>query len=166
VLDGLHYRIFDSTRQILDRLDEISRQIRGEDDTEIEDDSNTDILGIPIEVQDTFTILAQEKHPDLKAVPLADGLNAVVFYLDRTTRNPTRATRSEHRYHASVLSLMKAAWLLDITTDGNEYEEACQYRSSDGLENQLMTWGMTVERFAKKLEDVCSASGVSVEAMH
>jgi hypothetical protein len=145
----------DALSQILNRIDDLSRQLR--EDGEENEDSNeqpaTPFI-IPDELEQGFLELAQQRYSNLAELSLTQSLDSAVYYLDRVTKKPLKSTQRENRYVSTVLNLMKAYWLLNATKECREYREACLYRPTDKLENQMMTWGMTVDKFVQKLEEV------------
>lgn len=148
----------DAARQIINRIDELGRQLRGEEEEEEVDDKNQQsalLFTLPHEVEEAFSALAQQRYPDLAKLSLTQGLDSVICYLDRVTKKPPKSTQRESRYLSSVLNLMKACWLLKATKACDEYSTACAYQSKDAFENTMMTWGMTIDKFVQKLEEVC-----------
>jgi hypothetical protein len=152
----------DALSQILDRIDELGRQLREEEDEVDEDKQGSTVLfTLPDEVEGAFCTLAQQRYPDLAKLSLKQGLDSVVYYLDRVTNNLLKSTQRKSRYHSSILNLMKACWLLNATKACSEYSAACAYQSTDEFEGRMMTWGMTIDRFVQKLEEA-RLSGLQV----
>ena len=59
--------------------------------------------------------------------------------------------RQDVAYRRAILNLMKALWLLDITKASEEYANTRIYKPKDEIEDQMMKWGMTVEKYAGNL---------------
>jgi hypothetical protein len=154
-IEDLRYQMQDGIRQILTELDKVRRDIglNVDEDNQI---SNSCIapFTVPLEVKDAFMELAEQTCYDLSKLPVAAGLESVVYHLDRATKPTMTKTQPEDRYCASVLSLMKASWLLELTTASEEYSDACSYEATDQLENKMMEWGMTIKKYTEKLEQV------------
>jgi hypothetical protein len=146
----------DVLSQILNRIDELSRQLREEEEEEVDENNQQSTMSftLPIEVKGAFSTLAQQRYPDLAKLSLTQGLDSVVYYLDRVTKKPLKSTQRESRYLSSLLNLMKACWLLEATKACDEYSTACAYQSKDAFESRMMTWGMTIDKFVQKLEAV------------
>lgn len=154
-IKDLRYQMQDGVSQILTQLDKIRRDIGVEVD---EDDQTRNSCAtpftVPLEVKDAFTELAEQICYDLSRMPVAAGLESVVYHLDRATKPTATKTQPEDWYCASVLSLMKATWLLELTTASEGYSDACSYEATDQLENKMMEWGMTIKKYTEKLEQV------------
>jgi len=144
----------DGFSQIFDRIDQLSRQLRGEDEIDENSQQSTVPFALPPEVDEKFSALAQQRYHDLAKLSLTQGLDSVVYCLERIGRKPLKPTQGETRYLSSVLNLMKACWLLQATKESDEYSTACEYQSKDAFESKMMMWGMTVDKFVQKLEDV------------
>jgi hypothetical protein len=120
------------------------------------------VFTLPQEVEEVFCAIGQQRYPDLASLLLAQGLDSVIYYLDRVTKNLLKSTSQENRYISTVLNLMKACWLLKATKECREYSTACAYQSNDAFENRMVNWGMTIDRFVKKIEEVVSPRPVAV----
>jgi hypothetical protein len=145
----------DALSQILNRIEELSRQLREEEEEVDENNQQSTVpFTLPDEVEEAFSALAQQRYPDLAKLSLTQGLDSVVYYLDRVTKKPLKSIQRESRYLLSVLNLMKACWLLKATKACGEYSTACAYQSKDAFESRMMMWGMTIDKFVQKLEVV------------
>jgi len=150
-------QIYDPTNRILSALGQLGRQIRGEeeyDDLPIESPAP---VAIPQELEDGFSTLARELFPNLSAIPLDRGVDVVAFYFNRTTKTPDQLVQREIKYLINILNIMMATWLLRLVKAGQDYQNATWYCSPDPVWQQMDQWGMTVERFFDKFEEViCS----------
>ena len=109
---------------------------------------------MPLELEDRFSILAQELFPDLSAIPLDRGVDAAVFYFSTVTKTLGELVQSETKYLITIITIMKAAWLLRTVKAGQDYKNATRYCSPNPVEQQMDRWGMTIERFFDKFEEV------------
>ena len=137
-------------------LEQLGRQIRGEEERDDLPNESPGPVVIPQELEDGLTALAQELFPDLSAIPLDRGVDAAVFYFHRITKTPDQLVQSEIKYLIAIINVMKAAWLLRTVRAGQGYQNATRYCSPTPVEQQMDRWGMTIERFFNKFEEVIS----------
>jgi hypothetical protein len=140
----------------LSTLGQLGRQTRGEEEYDLPIESPGPMI-IPQELEDGFSTLAREIFPNLLAIPLEQGIDVVAFYFNRTTKTPDQLVQREIKYLINILNIMMATWLLRLVKAGQDYQNATRYRSPDPVVQQMDLWGMTVERFFDKFEEViCS----------
>jgi hypothetical protein len=157
-LGDLFIQICDPTNAILSALEQFRRRIRGE---EKHDDISTEpqgLVAIPQELEDGFSTLAQEQFPDLSAIPLDRGVDTTVFYFNRVTKTLDQLVQTNVKYLITIIDIMYAAWLLQTVKAGQDYQNATRYCSPNPVEQQMNQWGMTIERFFNKFEEVIPSS--------
>jgi hypothetical protein len=150
-------QICDPTNAILSALEQLGPQIRGEEERDGLPNEPPGPVAIPQELEDGFYTLAQELFPNLSAIPLDRGVDAAVFYFNRVTKTPDQLVQSEIKYLITIINIMKAAWLLRTVKAGQDYQNATRYCSPNPVEQQMDQWGMTIERFFNKFEEVISS---------
>ncbi|OCK76765.1 hypothetical protein K432DRAFT_396166 [Lepidopterella palustris CBS 459.81] len=157
ILGDRFIQICDPTNAILGTLEQLGRQIRGEEERDYLPHELLGPVVIPRELEDGFYILAQEIFPDLSAIPLDRGIDAAVYYFNRVTKTPDQPIQSEIKYLITIIDIMQATWLLRAVKAGRYYHNATRYCSPNPVEQQLDRWGMTIERFFNKFEEVISS---------
>lgn len=156
ILGDRFIQIYDPTDRILSALGQLGRQTRGEEYDHLPPDPPAPVV-IPQELEDGFFTLAREIFPNLAAIPLDQGVDVVAFYFNRTTKTPDQLVQREIKYLINILNIMMAIWLLRLVRAGQDYQNVTRYCSPDPVGQQMDLWGMTVERFFDKFEEVtCS----------
>jgi len=154
ILGDRFIQIYDPTNAILSALEQFRRRIRGKGDRDDLPHEPSGLVPVPLELEDRFSILAQELFPDLSAIPLDRGVDAAVFYFSTVTKTLGELVKSETKYLITIITIMKAAWLLRTVKAGQDYKNATRYCSPNPVEQQMDRWGMTIERFFNKFEEV------------
>ncbi len=149
-------QIHDPSNTILSALEQLGREIRGGDDADYQStpDEQTASVSIPEELVGGLKVISQSLFSDSQTIPLDHGVSAAVSFFTRVTKVPTQPGKSDVRYLDAVLNLMKTLWLLGDVKAGCVYQIAAQYYLPNPLEQQLIQWGMTLERFFLKFEEV------------
>jgi hypothetical protein len=132
----------------------LGRQIRGEEERYDLPIELSGSVAIPQELEDGFSIVAQGLFPDLSAIPLDRGIDATVFYFNRVTKTPDQLVQSEIKYLITIINIMMAVWLIRTVKAGQYYLNATRYWSPNTVEQLMNQWGMTIERFFNKFEEV------------
>jgi hypothetical protein len=152
-LEDRFIQIFDSTTEILTAVE----QLVGQSNDEGGEYFHNELPGwvaIPPELEDSFTTLAQLVYPDLSAIPLDRGISAAIFNFNKVTSRPDQPVQSKTRYLFAIIDIMKTAWILRTVKVVQEYQITANRRSVNAFQNQLDQWGMTLERFFYKFEEV------------
>jgi hypothetical protein len=147
-------QIYDPTNAILSALGQLGRQIRGEEEYGYPSNVPPGPVAIPQELEKGFSTFSQEIFPKSSAIPLHQGVDAAVFYFIRAVKTPDQLVQSEIKYLITILNIMMAAWLLRTVKAGQDYQNATQYCSPNPVVQHMGRWGMTIERFFNKLEEV------------
>lgn len=161
ILEDRFLLIVDSTDVVLNAAEQLGLQARGDEDRK--DPLNplnvtTGSVIIPRELEAGFVALTQQVYPDLSIIPLDIGLDAAVLYFNRVTKTPEQLQQSEIRYLAAIIDIMKAAWVLQTVRGTQDYQIVAKYAPLDEFEEQMDRWGMTVEGFFDKFDEVlCEA---------
>jgi hypothetical protein len=140
---------------ILSTLEQLGRQIRGEEEY-ADLPKELEPVSIPRELEDAFSTTAQELFRNLSAIPLDRGIDAAVLCFTRITKLSDQLDQSEFKYLATIINTLEAAWLLRTIKAGQHFQNALQYYSPNPVEQQLGRWGMTIERFCNRFEEVIS----------
>jgi len=161
-LQQLQYKIEDKFNQVLSRLDDIRP---GRISTGLESNGENDAASrapfvVPQEISHRLLELAEAECYDFSKMPIIAGLESAIYHMDQATglQNRNMGAGVENEYESRVLSLMKAKWILERTIESDEYSDACSYQPVDRLENKMMQWGMTVQAFTEKLQQVSMLS--------
>jgi hypothetical protein len=126
----------------------IPQELKGEFTT------HTRSVVIPQELQDCFMTLTQEVYPDFSTLSLSRGIDAALLYFNRVTKTTDQLVQSDIRYLIAIIDTMKTAWMLRTVKASQEFQIAARYRSANAFEQQMDQWGMTIERFFDKFEEV------------
>jgi hypothetical protein len=132
----------------------LRREIRGEDDEEVPESNSSFFFEIPSEIDRKFTSQAELTYQDLSRVPLSACLDSSVFHLNEAVKKPTKQVPGDIRYLNAVIKVMKAAWFLKMMKKSVEYRESKERAVTNSLNRQLAAWGLTIERFVSKFENV------------
>jgi hypothetical protein len=149
-------QIYDPSNTILSALEQLGREVRGEDDAGYQTtpyEQKTSV-SIPEELVDGLNAISQSLFSDSQTIPLDHGVSAAVSFFTRATKIPTQPGNSNVKYLDAILNLMKTLWLLGDVKAGCVYQIAAHHYLPNPLEQQLIQWGMTLERFFLKLDEV------------
>jgi hypothetical protein len=141
----------------LSAIEQLGQQIRGEEERYGLPIELSGSVAIPQELEDGFSMVAQGLFPDLLAIPLDRGIDAAVFYFNRVTKTPDQLVQSEIKYLITIINIMMAIWLIRTVKAGQYYQNATRYWSPNTVEQLMNQWGMTIERFFNKFEEVISS---------
>lgn len=146
---------------ILSALEQLGRQIRGEEECDDLPNMPPEPMAIPRELEDAFSSIAQGLFQNLLAIPLDRGIDAAVFCFTRITKLSDQLDQSEFKYLTTIINTLEATWILRTIKSGQHYQNALQYYSPNPVEQQLGRWGMTTERFCNRFEEVISITEIS-----
>jgi hypothetical protein len=141
----------------LSALEQLGRQIRGEEERYDLPNEPPGPVAIPQELEDGFSVVAQGLFPDLSAIPLDQGVDTAVFYFNKVTKTPDQLVQSEIKYLITIINITMAIWLIRTVKAGQYYQNATRYWSPHTVEQLMNRWGMTIERFFNKFEEVISS---------
>lgn len=151
--DGFN-QVYDCTLPMVGAAEELGRYIHGEDGGAVLAIAGLGSVATPPELESSFATLTTRTHPDLLALPLVRGVDAVVYHFTKLSKSLPNPGQSQIRYLLAIITIMKAAWILQTVKNGQEYETATRYRTIDDFERQIDRWGMTIERFFDRFEEV------------
>ena len=112
---------------------------------------------VPPSVSQTLSVIAMSRYGSLATVPIIDGLNEIVFYLDHATQwhERRKAPAGIRNNHSCKLGyVMWAHWLLRAIQAGDEYQVATTQLANGDPQLRLPYYGMTLPRFFSTLEEV------------
>ncbi|KAK4667504.1 hypothetical protein QC763_309860 [Podospora pseudopauciseta] len=112
------------------------------------------VLEIPQPLEDLLVAIAISKHGSLSSMPLAQGIDETIFYLDRATCWHARRRveqPTEQILVSQIANMIRAYWTLQATRSGNECMEVSSRATIDDLEAHFPRLGMTVQRYLHKL---------------
>lgn len=149
-------QIHDPSNAILSALEQLGREVRGGDDAadQYAPYGQMAAISIPEELVDGLNVISQSLFSDSQTIPLDHGVSAAVSFFTSVTKVPMQPGKSAVMYLDAILSLMKTLWLLDAVKASCVYQITAQYYLPSPLEQQLTQWGMTLDRFFLKLEEV------------
>lgn len=149
-------QIHDPSNAILSALEQLGREVRGGDDAAYQyaPYGQTASVSIPEELVDNLNVISQSLLSDSPTIPLDRGVSAAVSFFTRVTKVPMQPRNSGVMYLDAILSLMKTLWLLGDVKARCVYQITAQYYLPSPLEQQLTQWGMTLDRFFLKFEEV------------
>ncbi|KAK4464640.1 hypothetical protein QBC42DRAFT_262958 [Cladorrhinum samala] len=115
-------------------------------------------IDIPLSIQDMLRAMATSRHGHVANVPIDQGINETVFYLDRATQWHRRrqSEPSSPPCRASRLyNLFRAWWLLEATRSGDAFRALSQRTTTfdDYQQQHLPRLGMTPQTFMRRLEE-------------
>jgi hypothetical protein len=87
-------------------------------------------------------------------MPVDHGIDYAILYFNQVTKTPEPGFQSEITYLSAIISVMKATWMLRAARSGNDYQTITQHHLPNSLEKELDLWGMSLERFFDKVEEV------------
>jgi hypothetical protein len=145
ILEELQDQIEKSTEIILRRIDQLALDLGVPKSL-----AEVEPLQIPEELERLFSNVALQKYPQLEFAPLGSTIDAALYYLEKA-KNETGLD-----IHGRILNLLICRWILNIIKTGHDYLRACSTLPNNDFEQHLTDWGMTVDRFILKLEEVIS----------
>lgn len=113
-------------------------------------------LDIPAPLENFLESTTLKKYDSLTSIPMARGLDEVIFYLDRATQWHARRQPTQRCHAFKLANLLRAYWLLQATKASDEYQAASSRITVPSPERQSPRLGMTARRFFTKLEEVGS----------
>lgn len=113
-------------------------------------------LDIPQPLHDTLVVISTARYGSMAGIPIAQGVEEVIFYLDRATHWHARGESRQRCQAFKLANILRAYWLLQATRNGEEYRAASNNVSIEEFERSLPRFGMTTRRFFNKLEEVCA----------
>jgi hypothetical protein len=154
--DGLRILILESTHLILNRIELAESRVLGDARRRDTEPLVYRTLPIPQPLQDTLASIAETRFGGLSGISVVQGVDEVVFHLDRATQFSSRRVAPDCTHAFKVTSIMTAYWFLQITKAADECQSilANPVTSFDEFERQLVQWGMTTKRFLRSLEEV------------
>ena len=121
-------------------------------------------IRLPDEIVSILTDFAEIRHGSLANVTVVDGINEIVFYLDRATQWHIRRKSQESDHACKLANVMRAYWLLQtIRQAAGEYQAAINQTAFDDFRQDLDSYGMTLPRFLSQLEEVWDSWATVVE---
>lgn len=123
-------------------------------------------LDVPPPIENLLESTAIAKYGSSTRIPMAQGVDEVIFYLDRAKQWHTRRQSSqpgEATRASKWANLLRAYWLLQATKASEDYQAAATTISVAEFERQFPRLGMTVRRFFVKLEDVSASTLAAVK---
>ncbi len=143
------------TDVILQRLDVIGGQLARLLNEPVLPAQSLRRLDIPQPIANLLESTAIARYGSTTSIPMAEGIDEVIFYLDRATLWQTRrGSNAQPSQDSKWASLLRAYWLFQATMASDEYQAAVTTISVAELEQQLPRLGMTARRFFSKLEEV------------
>jgi hypothetical protein len=94
------------------------------------------------------------RYGSLTNIPMAAGVDEIIFYLDRATKWHVRRQSTQRCHAFKLANLLRAYWLLQATKASDEYQAASTMITVAEFERQFPRLGMTARRFFSKLEEV------------
>lgn len=122
-------------------------------------------MDVPLELEDLFISIAAARYGSPNSIPMAQGVDEIIFYLDRATQWHARRQSTQSLHAFKYANVLRAYWLLQATKSSDDYQEAITTISVAVMERHFPRLGMTARRFFAKLEDV-SAWSVLLSAKH
>lgn len=111
-------------------------------------------LYVPRPLEEFLELITTARHGGLRNIPMCQGVDEVVFYLDRATRWHVRRQSAQPDQAFKWANIYRAYWLLQATKASGEYQAASSTLSVAQLEQDLPRLGMTARRFFNELEEV------------
>ena len=85
---------------------------------------------------------------------MCQSIDTALHYFINVTKSFDQPAQRRIKYLMTIIDIMKAAWIIQTVKSSQEFQTAAQSRSENTFEQQLDQWGMTIERFLDKLEQV------------
>ena len=111
-------------------------------------------LDIPKQLGNLFKSITATTYGSLTSIPVSQGVNEVIFYLDRATQWHVRRDSTQGYQAFQLANLLRASWLLQATKAGDEYQEVPNRITVAEFGRQFPLSAMTAPRFFGKLEEV------------
>lgn len=121
---------------------------------------------VPQPLEEFLEVIATRKYGTPINIPMCQGVDEIVFYLDRATkwherRQSAQPPQPPQRGQAfKWANIYRAYWLFQATKASDDYQTASSTLSVAQLEQDFPRLGMTARRFFNKLEEVNLASPV------
>ncbi|KAK0737271.1 hypothetical protein B0T21DRAFT_438690 [Apiosordaria backusii] len=112
------------------------------------------VLDIPQPLEDLLVTIAVSRYGSLSRIPLTQGIDETIFYLDRATRWHVRRQAgqpTEHILASQFANMIRAYWTLQATKSCDEYVAVSSRATIDDFETTFPRLGMTVQRYLYKL---------------
>ncbi|GAB1312830.1 hypothetical protein MFIFM68171_03040 [Madurella fahalii] len=110
-------------------------------------------LDIPKPLHDSLVTISTTRYGSMAALPIVQGVEETIFYLDRATRWHARGESRQRCQAFKLANILRAYWLLQATKEGDEYQAASDNISIEEFERNLPRFGMTTRRFFSQLEE-------------
>lgn len=115
----------------------------------------TSSIVIPQPLKETLTVIAETRHGSLAAIPVVDGVNEVIFYLDRATHWHLRRRSPESNHASKLANAKRAYWLIQvIQEEADEYRRSIENPTFARFREEMANYGMTLSQFLSQLEEV------------
>ncbi|KAH6622697.1 hypothetical protein F5144DRAFT_581216 [Chaetomium tenue] len=151
--DGQTELMLSLTTLILDRLDVIeSRMSRVLGEPPPAETKPPQRLSVPRELEEFLESTMAARCGGPTNIPMCQGVDEVVFYLDRATEWHVRQQSAQPDPAFQWANIYRAYWLLQATKASDEYQAASSTLTVAQLEQDLPRLGMTARRFFTKLE--------------
>ncbi|KAH8649407.1 hypothetical protein BGZ60DRAFT_520732 [Tricladium varicosporioides] len=154
ILEDRSIQMIDSTTAIFSAIEQLGSRFRGEEGSEYHLNNLPGSVAIPQELQDCFMAVTQNMYPDFANFTLCQGIDAAFLYLNKVTKATGQLAEREITYLTAIIDIMNAAWILRTANASQEFQIAARYCPVSAFEQQMDKWGMTVERFFEKCEEV------------
>ncbi|KAL2127848.1 hypothetical protein VTI74DRAFT_10087 [Chaetomium olivicolor] len=156
--DGQTILVLECTDLILDSIRELNSRVSRAFGQPPPAQTAIRRLHIPQQLADTLGSTTAPRYCNLTSIPMAQGVDEVIFYLDRATQWPIRMGSTEHDHTFKLANVLRAYWLLQATKASEEYQAATNNISVDQFERYFPRLGMTPRRFFSKLEELFIAA--------
>jgi hypothetical protein len=110
-------------------------------------------LYVPQPVEEFLEFITTAKYGKPINIPMCQGVDEVVFYLDRATQWHVRRQSAPQGQAFKWANIYRAYWLLQTTKASDEYQRVSSTLSVAQLEHDRPRLGMSARRFFKKLEE-------------
>ncbi|KAK4033070.1 hypothetical protein C8A01DRAFT_50286 [Parachaetomium inaequale] len=150
--DGQTVLMLECTSLVLARIDLLGAQIArvlGEP-LPIESPQRLDV---PQPLEELLASIATARYGSLTSIPMAQGADKAIFYLDRATQWHARRQSTHRCQPFKWANLFRAYWLLQATMASDEYQAASTTISVAQLERDFPRLGMTARRFFSNLQE-------------
>jgi hypothetical protein len=111
-------------------------------------------LYVPQPVEEFLEFITTAKYGKPINIPMCQGVDEVVFYLDRATQWLVRRQSAPQGQAFKWANIYRAYWLLQTTKASDEYQRVSSTLSVVQLEHDRPRLGMSARRFFGKLEEV------------
>ncbi|KAK4175296.1 hypothetical protein QBC36DRAFT_331747 [Triangularia setosa] len=148
--DGTRRLVVGVGELLLQRIDLLETRLLGQPRT----NEPERIMDIPQPLEDFLVAMAVSGYGNLSSIPLAQGIDETIFYLDRATRWHVRRQAGqpiEQILASQFANMIRAYWTLQATKSGDEYVAVSSRATIDDFEANFPRLGMTVQRYLHKL---------------